>query len=212
MHLAEGVTPESRRRALDRLGWNLWRRPVVGVHGVSLEEDDFARLAALVWCPASNLFLFGSTAKAAVAARRTTLLFGSDATISAPGTLWDHLRYARGSVREEIIFESLTTAADRFWHLDRPADFVVARRHFANRWDAFFATTPADLLAIVRDNQTMLLDHDLAPSCPPGFAALGRKYVRMDLPPLLEGLSAHIDPAKLVARFTGPSTSDTRAE
>jgi hypothetical protein len=212
MHLAEGVTRESRRRALDYLGWNLWRRPVAGVHGVSLEDGDFDRLAALVWCPASNLFLFGRTAKAAAAARRTTLLFGSDATISAPGTLWDHLRYARGAVREEIILAALTEAADRFWRLERPGDFVVARRRFASRWDAFFAVTPADILAVVRENKTMLLDRDLAPSCPPGFAPLGRKYVRMDLAPLLDQLSAHTDPAKLVARFTGASTSDTRAE
>src|SRR5579859_8165514 len=36
LHLAEGVTEDSRRRALRYLRWNLWRRPVVGVHGVGL--------------------------------------------------------------------------------------------------------------------------------------------------------------------------------
>jgi len=212
MHLAEGITPASRRRALRYLRWNVLRRPVAGVHGVALQGRDFAKLSALIWCPASNHFLFGRTADAAEAARRTPLLFGTDSTLSAPGTLWDHLRMARDTMDGQRLLAALTGTAERFWRLPARRDFVVARRRFASRWDAFFAVSPADILAVVRENKTMLLDRDLAPSCPPGFAPLGRKYVRMDLAPLLDQLSAHTDPAKLLARFTGASTSDTRAE
>lgn len=210
MHLAEGVTLASRRRALRYLGWNLWRRPVAGVHGISLEEADFALLAALVWCPASNLFLFGRTADARAAARHTTLLFGTDATISAPGTLWDHLRLARGTVADETILDALTGNAERFWKLGPRTDFVVARRKAADPWDSFFAVTPADILAVVKDGEPVLLDERFA--CPPGFTALGRKRVRMAVTALMRDLAAHTEPARLVARFTGAAPTGTRAE
>ncbi len=212
MHLAEGVTPESRRRALDYLGWNLWGRPVAGVHGVSFEDGDFARLAALIWCPGSNLFLFGRTANAAAAARRTQLLFGTDATISAPGTLWDHLRYARGGVLEETIFASLTRNADRFWGLDRKQDFVVARRRSSEKWDAFFALTPADILAVVKDGRPVLLDPVLAQTCPDGFSLFAGKFVRALVGPLFDALAPHADSARLVSRLTGAGGEATRAE
>lgn len=205
MHLAEGVTPQSRQRALDYLRWNIWGRRVAGVHGVSLEDRDFARLAALIWCPGSNLFLFGRTANAAAAARRTSLLFGSDATLSAPGTLWDHLRYARGSIPEDTLFAALTRTADHFWGLDRKSDFVVAKRRARDRWGAFFAITPGDILAVVRNGQPMLLDSSLARTCPDGFTPVGDKFVRLVLPP-------HPETARLVSRFIGAGGSVTRAE
>ena len=203
LHLAEGVSAESRRRALHYLGCNLWRRPVAGIHGVSLRDEDFSRLAALVWCPASNLFLFGRTANAAAAARRTTLLFGTDSTLSAPGTLWDHLRYARGSVREETLFAALTEAPVRFWQLNHRQDYVLARRRGDDRWGAFFSLTPDDILMVVRDGRPVLLDRDLAEEAPQGFHPVGGKLVRLPVPALMEAVRPHLDPATLISRFTG---------
>lgn len=198
MHLAEGDTPASRRRALDYLRWNLLRRPVAAVHGVALAADDFERLAALVWCPASNLFLFGRTADAAAAARRTTLLFGTDSTLSAPGTLWDHLRYARDSVREPEIFAALTSAPARFWKLPASRDYVIARRRKADKWDAFFSVTPDDILLVVRNGKPVLADRPLGHD----FHPIGRKYVRLPVPSMLEEVGRYIDPEALIARFT----------
>ena len=198
IHLAEGDTPACRKRALGYLRWNLLRRPVAGVHGVALKGDDFEQLAALVWCPGSNLFLFGRTADAATAARRTTLLFGTDSTLSAPGTLWDHLRYARGSVREPEIFKALTLAPGRFWKTPTRHDFVVARRRTAHKWDAFFALTPDDILLVVKDGKPVLADRPLGED----FHAIGSKYVRMPVPAMIEEVGRYIDPAALIARFT----------
>lgn len=205
MHLAEGSTAASRRRALRYLRWNLRRRPVAGVHGVSLRGRDFDKLAALIWCPASNLFLFGKTADAAEAARRTTLLFGTDSTLSAPGTLWDHLRTARQTVEAPKLFSALTGTADQFWKLPARHDFVVARRHRLDPWDAFFAVTPEDILLVVKNGQPVLADRSLgAPG--PGFQALGRKYVRLPLPAMIEEVGRYIDPAALISRFTGTAS------
>ena len=199
MHLAEGTTAASRSRALFYLRWNLWRRNVAGVHGVALQGRDFERLSALVWCPASNHFLFGRTADAAEAARRTTLLFGTDSTLSAPGTLWDHLRAARGSVGDETIFAALTSSAERFWQLPARQDFVIARRRHDDAWDSFFAITPEDILLVVKNGEPVLSDKPIAPD----FHPLGSKYVRLPVPAMLDEVARYIDAPALLERFTG---------
>ncbi|MEE3624382.1 hypothetical protein UCD39_10340 [Nitrospirillum sp. BR 11752] len=203
LHLAEGVTADSRRRALDFLRENLFRRRVAGVHGVSLAGEDFRRLAALIWCPASNLFLFGRTADASAALRHTPVLFGTDATISAPGTLWDHLRQARGRIPDTALFDSLTGAASRFWRHAAPNDLVIARRHAVDRWDAFFALTPADILLVVRAGRPVLVDGDL--DAPSGYGRLtvgGRiKHVDLAVAEMLAALAPQLDTAALLDRF-----------
>jgi hypothetical protein len=163
-------------------------------------------LAALIWCPASNEFLFGRTADAAEAARRTTLLFGTDSTLSAPGTLWDHLRTVRNRVETPLLFAALTGAADRFWTLPARRDFVVARRRGSDPWDAFFAITPEDILLVVKDGQPVLVDSSLGPPGP-GMQALGRKYVRLPVTAMIEELERYIDPAALILHFTGALSS-----
>jgi cytosine/adenosine deaminase-related metal-dependent hydrolase len=93
---------------------------VIGVHGVALKDDDFSRLEALVWCPASNLFLLGRSADIAVAKETTTILFGTDSTVSADGTIWDHLRTARelGGLSDTELFNALTESAEQAWRLE----------------------------------------------------------------------------------------------
>jgi len=217
LHLAEGTTPESRQRALSFLKGNLLRRRVVGVHGVSLEAGDFGRLSAFVWCPASNLFLFGRTADAAAAAERTELLLGTDSTLSAPGTLWDHLRQARGAMPDDDLFAALTARAERFWRIGRRNDFVVARRRMSTIWDAFFAVTPGDILLVVRGGRAVLIDAALTASKPfsEGFFPLdwdgSRKFVRMNLPEMVRATLPQLDPAVLIGRFAGVSAAGRRA-
>src|SRR5581483_9740809 len=66
VHLAEGVDAEAREELarLDALG--CLASNTVLVHGVAIDEAGWTRMhqrrAGLVWCPASNVFLFGRTA------------------------------------------------------------------------------------------------------------------------------------------------------
>lgn len=211
-HLAEGVDEASRNRALALLRWNVLGRPVAGVHGVSLCGDDFASLAALIWCPASNHFLFGRTADVAQAQSHTRVLFGTDSTLSAPGTIWDHLRAARGLLGDEMILASLTTEAIRFW--GRPKsysadNFVLARRRAASALDSFFAITPADILLLVQEGEPVVIDSSVIAEYPPlGFEALNceraRKYVKLPLKDMLQAAkhaSPDFDGDALLERF-----------
>lgn len=99
LHLAEGVDGASVEevRALERMG--RLDADLIAVHGVGIERDMVARFrasgAALVWCPTSNLFLFGRTAPAALLAPGVDVLLGSDSLLTGTGDLLDELRRAR---------------------------------------------------------------------------------------------------------------------
>ena len=199
-HMAEGVSPESRERALAFLDRNWLKRPIAAVHGVSLEQQDFARLAALIWCPASNDFLFGRTADVGHAA--CPILFGTDSTLSAPGTLWDHLRLVRGLLPDAEILAALTDRAARFWNI-RNDGLVLARRKAHDLWDSFFTLTPDDILLVRRGGTTLLQDASLGR--PQGEFALlpgAQKYVALPLL-AMAAASGLAQFETLVARYRG---------
>jgi cytosine/adenosine deaminase-related metal-dependent hydrolase len=84
------------------------------VHGVALSASQRARLieaqAALVWCPSSNVRLFGRTASVEdlIAAGRVAL--GSDSRMSGAGDLLAELRLAEELVSiDEAALEALVT-------------------------------------------------------------------------------------------------------
>jgi cytosine/adenosine deaminase-related metal-dependent hydrolase len=206
LHMAESTTAESRTRALAFMRWNAFGRRVIGVHGVALKDEDFSKLEALVWCPASNLFLLGRTADVAIAKENTVILFGTDSTLSAAGTIWDHLRLARelGGLSDAELLNALTDGAGRAWQLES-SDFVVAKRRQSDRWGAFFAITPADILLVVRDGQVVVAGEEIVDACPEMSADLAffdvgnwRTWIRMDI----ESLEAGFESRACYADFT----------
>lgn len=99
LHLAEGVDEAAAREVgeLDSLG--LLTSQLLAVHALGLDEYGIERLraagAALVWCPSSNLFLFGRTAPDALLNSGIDVLLGSDSLLTGCGNLLDELRLAR---------------------------------------------------------------------------------------------------------------------
>jgi cytosine/adenosine deaminase-related metal-dependent hydrolase len=114
VHAAEGVDPEAadefnRLDALGCVGPN-----TLIVHGVALDRDQSARLeragAGLIWCPASNLHLFGRTAEVAGLARRGRVALGTDSRLSGSRDLLCELSTAREITgMEEAMLESMVT-------------------------------------------------------------------------------------------------------
>ena len=101
LHLAEGVGRDAADevRALHARG--LLGPELIAVHGVGLDDDEVALFrrsgAALVWCPSSNLFLFGRTAPPRLLAEEIDVLLGSDSLLTGEGDLLDELRCARAT-------------------------------------------------------------------------------------------------------------------
>jgi cytosine/adenosine deaminase-related metal-dependent hydrolase len=126
IHAAEGVDAEAadefeRLEALDCIAGN-----TLIVHGIALDQRQQLRLvtagAGLIWCPASNLRLFGRTAEVAALVARGRVALGTDSRLSGSRDMLDELRSAAecGGF-DEITLEALATSAGArlLWLPDR---------------------------------------------------------------------------------------------
>jgi len=114
IHAAEGVDGEAaqefeRLEALGCLGPN-----TLLVHGVALGRAQRLRLdraaAGLIWCPSSNLHLFGKTADVAELAARGRVALGTDSRLSGARDLLEELRLAGGlGVVDDSLLEAMVT-------------------------------------------------------------------------------------------------------
>jgi cytosine/adenosine deaminase-related metal-dependent hydrolase/ubiquinone/menaquinone biosynthesis C-methylase UbiE len=102
LHVGEGVSDESASEIfeLDRMH-ALDERTVI-VHGLALGEGGMKlvnrRGAALVWCPSSNYFLFGSTHTPESISSAYRVVLGNDSPLTAAGDLLDEIRFANSRV------------------------------------------------------------------------------------------------------------------
>jgi cytosine/adenosine deaminase-related metal-dependent hydrolase len=116
IHAAEGLDDEAalefeRLDALGCIGPN-----TLLVHGIALNRAQRMRLrfaaAGLIWCPSSNLHLFGKTADVAELAAQGRVALGSDSRLSGVGDLLDELRVAgQLGVVDDRSLQSLVTSA-----------------------------------------------------------------------------------------------------
>lgn len=126
LHLAEGMgsgaADEVRR--LDEKGF--LTQDLIAVHGVGMDEKGIARFraagAALVWCPTSNLFLFGRTAPPGLF-QGIDVLLGSDSLLTGAGDLLDELRCARrlGFLSDERLEAAVGRLAARRFGIAAPS-------------------------------------------------------------------------------------------
>jgi cytosine/adenosine deaminase-related metal-dependent hydrolase len=123
IHAAEGVDEEAACELDDLEALGCLGPKTVIVHGVALDSAQRRRLvaagASLIWCPSSNLTLFGATAEVVdlIACRRVAL--GSDSRMTGARDLLSELRVAReaASLSESLLESLVTTDAARLLHL-----------------------------------------------------------------------------------------------
>jgi cytosine/adenosine deaminase-related metal-dependent hydrolase len=114
VHAAEGQDAEAtaefeRLDALGCVGPN-----TVLVHGIALDQAQRARLAAagasLVWCPSSNMRLFGKTAQVSDLVSKHRVALGTDSRLTGARDLLDELRFAASlaAMDEESLQDMVT--------------------------------------------------------------------------------------------------------
>ncbi len=210
IHAAEGIDETSHQEIdqLDTLG--MLAKNTVVVHGVALTASQRLRLvecgASLVWCPASNLRLFGVTAPVAELKGHLRIALGTDSTLTGSPTLLDEMRVAlaTGQASSEEILEMVTGAADRIFDLGtvglgaRPlaegvvADLLVIADGGASAAASILAAQPADLVMVAVDGRVGLAWPAIAERL-----ALGPPNIRLQgVPRWLRG-----DPASLRERI-----------
>jgi len=121
LHLAEGVDAAAGGELQRLEGLGCLKANTVIVHGVAIDGDGWRRVAqagaGLVWCPASNDFLFGRTAPIRDLlndhGQPPRIALGTDSRVTGSRDLLDELRVARDaqSVTPAELFAMVTSNA-----------------------------------------------------------------------------------------------------
>ena len=200
IHAGEGIDSDAQAEfeRLEALG--CIRANTLLVHGVAFTARQLARMrkagATLVWCPASNLYLFGRTMPAELLTGCGAVLLGSDSRLTGSRDLLAELDVARlcGPFDEAALTKMVTREAARVLNLqDRGvlqpgtlADLLIlpAGENLAH-------TCRAAVRAVFVGGVLRLADADFAAGFPAGDA----------LPPVrVDGVLKRLD-AMIVAKL-----------
>jgi len=181
VHLAEGVDAAAcgelaRLEALGCLQPN-----TVLVHGVAIDDVGWQRVAragaGMVWCPSSNVFLFGRTPNVRALLDRNggapRIALGTDSRITGSRDLLDELRAARAAatVTAEELFAMVTRSAASLLRQPRsgriavglPVDLTMIAANGGAPLEALLAATRRDVRLVVVDGRPLVADPDLVP-------------------------------------------------
>jgi cytosine/adenosine deaminase-related metal-dependent hydrolase len=182
VHLGEGIDEEARGELprLEALG--CLQPNTVIVHGVAIDENGWRRVAragaGMVWCPASNAFLFGRTAMICPLIVgneecRVTVALGTDSRVTGSRDLLDELRAARAAwpVPPHRLLGMVTSEAGRLLRQPRAgrlvagglADLLVVPPLADEAGAALLATRRRDVRLVVVEGRPLVGDSEFAP-------------------------------------------------
>lgn len=179
VHAAEGTDDRAAAEVgeLERLG--VLRGNTVLVHAMAISGDDIATLARrgckVVWCPISNLRLYGRTAPVAELRRAgVSVALGTDSTISGGLTLLHELRTAAetGEANPDEFLAMVTHQAAAAFGLgdgrgalepDGRADVIVVPKR-GSAGESLLAARARDLALILVGGRPRLARPDVADS------------------------------------------------
>jgi cytosine/adenosine deaminase-related metal-dependent hydrolase len=220
--VGEGTDKASCLEIDELLRWNLFKRKLIGIHGVAMNRVQAPLFRALVWCPASNYFLLNKTAPVHELKQLITILFGTHSTLTAPWNIWDHLRLARTGqqVTDQELFSMLTSLPAAVWKLAKhgriaagqQADIIIgAEKAGMKGFDAFYGLNPEDLLLVLQHGNIRMFDETLLPQLARYNIDLLRfskirihdrcKYVYGDLPALIRAILKYYPGADFPVRI-----------
>lgn len=175
IHVGEGIDQAAAGEltALEAAG--CLSRNTVLVHGVALGAAEWERViacgASLIWCPASNAFLFRRTAPIrqfldASDASATHIALGSDSRVTGARDLLDELRAAAAvmPVSPRELFRMVTTAPARILRLTEagriaiggPADLIILPSTKTDPADALLGSSRRDLSLVMIDGHPLV--------------------------------------------------------
>lgn len=219
VHSGEG-TDLSSLKEIDQLSrWNLFKRPLVSVHGVAMNEKQAGAFKALVWCPESNYFLLNKTAPVNRLKKHLPVLFGTDSTLTGHWDIWQHIRLARKTkfLTDKELYNTLTINPANTWKLnsgiiaeDKDADLVIGKSNGGpDDTNAFFETSPQDLLMVMHKGDIVLFDEELYPQLKgintEAYSKIvisdSSKYIKGDLPLLINRIKQYYPGASFPVNY-----------
>ncbi|MBK6612067.1 MAG: amidohydrolase family protein [Sphingobacteriales bacterium] len=155
IHLAEGSSflaaaePNELQKIIPRYC------KFIAIHGITLTANHpiLKQLKGLVWCPYSNLELYGATAPLQTLTSQLPIAFGTDSTLSSHWDWWQHIQTATQTqlLSPETLYQAATKTGASIFNLpdynnagiitnDTKADFFVTTYP-----ELISATNPDDL-------------------------------------------------------------------
>ena len=211
IHIGEGIDSLAYKEINQLIKWNFLNKEVIGIHAVAMDRLQSTRFKALVWCPSSNYFMFDKTAAVNELQPNTSMLFGTDSTLTADWNIWKHLRLARATnlVTDSELIDMLTVTPTAIWKRngglikeERDADIVIAKtKNNLQGVYAFYALNPGDILLVIKKGKVKLFDESIKEQLADwGFdiTAFSKinidnsvKYVRGNLSALVDDIQKH---------------------
>jgi cytosine/adenosine deaminase-related metal-dependent hydrolase len=171
IHVGEGTDHSSHQEINQLIKMNFFNKSLFTVHGVAMNAEQAKNFEALIWCPASNYFLLNKTAHIKNLKTKTSILFGTDSTLTASWNLWEHLRMARKTkmMTDKELFETLTKNPAEKWKqknigsisVNNNADIVIAKTGSNTEFDAFYSMNPEDILLVLQKSEIRLFDQEI---------------------------------------------------
>ncbi|MEE9170039.1 MAG: amidohydrolase family protein [bacterium] len=177
IHAGEGIDLQSSEEidALYRMG--LLHENTVLVHGIAIQADKIDLLSnantSLVWCPASNIYLFDRTADIRRLQGRIQLTLGTDSTMSGSPTLLDELRaaYKACLASPEELLKMVTSSAASVFQLSdgrgtlrpgAPADLLLLRDDRREAAEILLSACPKDIKLVLVNGVPRFADQTFA--------------------------------------------------
>ncbi|MBI4417616.1 MAG: amidohydrolase family protein [Ignavibacteriales bacterium] len=181
IHVAEGTDNVAAGEIRELYGLGGLDRDTVAVHSVAAANGDAELLAtsgaSVVWCPSSNLFLFGATAPIHEYLPRTRVALGTDSSLTGVPTLFEELRLAHewSGLPSDALFRMVTTTPREIFGLPAgtgelieggPADlFLLAQKH-TEPIEQLLSCEPRDVALLLRRGRPVLWDSDFRERIP----------------------------------------------
>jgi cytosine/adenosine deaminase-related metal-dependent hydrolase/ubiquinone/menaquinone biosynthesis C-methylase UbiE len=185
IHLGEGIDSQSAEEILELFEHRALDARTVIVHGLGLDEQgrDLLRSsgAALVWCPSSNVFLFGRTLDREILDAFPRLALGSDSPLTAQGDLLDELRFAQSEtgLPAETLYDLVTTSPAELLQLksgagtlrvNSAADFIAVRDRGDSPSRTLASLSFRDIELVVVGGRINLASPELLQRVPPALS------------------------------------------
>ena len=202
MHLGEGIDQMAKAEINEVIKTNIFRKKIIVVHGVMMDADQAACFAGLIWCPSSNYFLFGQTANIPSLLGKTTVVFGTDSTLTSTWNAWEQFREAlKGNqVSEEELMHMLTGQACSLFNLRSSGKIVKGQKDLLllRNNQSVFNSNPKDILLVLRDGMVRMIDPAIGSQVETdrkGFSRIrmggSEKWVEGNLNELVTQMKAH---------------------
>ncbi len=181
IHSGEGMDDLSRNELATLASSGALDDRTVIVHGLACDASQIRginhRNSSLIWCPSSNVFLFGNTHTADTIRNFNQVAIGNDSPLTAAGDLLDEIRFARDHTGIEAgsLYSFATTSAAQVLKLPKSAgrinfgavaDLIAVPASTLSPSDQLTSLTYKDVHLVLRGGRVQLASPEVLPRIP----------------------------------------------